>query len=111
MGYDLLPVILDRLRQLEAQGQPTAASDSPDSQEVARVLRLLSQRGWGLQAAWEQRRQQLQEGLELHRFGRDVDDFTATCASHEAFLRQGHLGVGSLEYRAAVMLPHHWREL
>uniref|UniRef100_A0A667H474 Spectrin beta, non-erythrocytic 5 n=1 Tax=Lynx canadensis TaxID=61383 RepID=A0A667H474_LYNCA len=82
----------ERLQQLEAQGQPIAASDSPDSQEVARVLRLLSQRGWGLQAAWEQRRQQLQEGLELHRFGRDVDDFTATCASHEAFLRQGHLG-------------------
>ncbi|GAB5572546.1 spectrin beta chain [Prionailurus iriomotensis] len=82
----------ERLQQLEAQGQPIAASDSPDSEEVARVLRLLSQRGWGLQAAWEQRRQQLQEGLELHRFGRDVDDFTATCASHEAFLRQGHLG-------------------
>uniref|UniRef100_A0A8C8YBE4 Spectrin beta, non-erythrocytic 5 n=1 Tax=Panthera leo TaxID=9689 RepID=A0A8C8YBE4_PANLE len=82
----------ERLQQLEARGQPIAASDSPDSQEVARVLRLLSQRGWGLQAAWEQRRQQLQEGLELHRFSRDVDDFTATCASHEAFLRQGRLG-------------------
>ncbi|XP_049479925.1 spectrin beta chain, non-erythrocytic 5-like [Panthera uncia] len=82
----------ERLQQLEARGQPIAASDSPDSQEVARVLRLLSQRGWGLQAAWEQRRQQLQEELELHRFSRDVDDFTATCASHEAFLRQGRLG-------------------
>lgn len=106
-----VPVVLHRLQQLEAQGQPLAALDPPDSQEGVRVLQLLSQQGQGLQATWELRRQQLQEGLELMRFGRDLDGFTATCARHEAFLWQGNLGVRSLEYRAAVMLPYHWREL
>lgn len=94
-GFDLLPVILDRLQQLEAQGQAISALDSPDSQEVARALRLLSQRGRGLQAAWERQQQRLQQGLELQRFGRDVDGFAATCASHEAFLQQDKLGVGA----------------
>ncbi|XP_034850492.1 spectrin beta chain, non-erythrocytic 5 [Mirounga leonina] len=82
----------ERLQQLEAQGQAISALDSPDSQEVARALRLLSQQGQGLQAAWERRRQQLQEGLELQRFGREIDGFAATCASREAFLQQDKLG-------------------
>ncbi|XP_057162138.1 LOW QUALITY PROTEIN: spectrin beta chain, non-erythrocytic 5 [Ursus arctos] len=82
----------ERLQQLEAQGQTISALDSADSRELACALRLLSQQGQGLQAAWEQRRQQLQEGLELRRFGRDVDGFAATCASHEAFLRLDELG-------------------
>ncbi|XP_073733567.1 spectrin beta chain, non-erythrocytic 5 [Callorhinus ursinus] len=82
----------ERLQQLEAQGQAISALDSPDSQEVARALRLLSQQGRGLQAAWEQRQQRLQEGLELQKFGRDVDGFAATCASHTAFLQQDKLG-------------------
>ncbi|XP_032273432.1 spectrin beta chain, non-erythrocytic 5 [Phoca vitulina] len=82
----------ERLQQLEAQGQAISALDSPDSQEVARALRLLSQRGRGLQAAWERQQQRLQQGLELQRFGRDVDGFAATCASHEAFLQQDKLG-------------------
>uniref|UniRef100_G1MDF6 Spectrin beta, non-erythrocytic 5 n=1 Tax=Ailuropoda melanoleuca TaxID=9646 RepID=G1MDF6_AILME len=82
----------ERLQQLEAQGQPVSALDSADSRELACALRLLSQQGQGLQAAWEQRRQRLQEGLELWRFGRDVDGFAATCASHEAFLWLDKLG-------------------
>uniref|UniRef100_A0A8C7EU33 Spectrin beta, non-erythrocytic 5 n=1 Tax=Neovison vison TaxID=452646 RepID=A0A8C7EU33_NEOVI len=82
----------ERLQQLEAQGQTLSVMDSPDSQEVARSLRLLGQQGPGLQAAWEQRRQRLQEGLELQRFGGDVDGFTATCARHEAFLQRDKLG-------------------
>lgn len=111
MGFDLLPVIVDRLQQLEARGQPISALDSPDSQEVAHALGLLSQQGQGLQAAWEQRQQRLQEGLELQRFGHDVDGFTAACASREAFLELDNLGVGSQRYGAAVPLPHHWRGL
>lgn len=111
MGFDLLPVILHRLRRLEAQGQPTAASGSPDSQEVARVLRLLSQQWRGLQAASEHRQQQLQEGLELQKFGRDVDGFIAACTSHEALLRPDNLGVGNPEYEGVVMVPCCWREL
>ncbi|XP_038436072.1 spectrin beta chain, non-erythrocytic 5 isoform X1 [Canis lupus familiaris] len=82
----------ERLRQLEAWGQPISALDSPDSQEVAHALGLLSQQGQGLQAAWEQRQQRLQEGLELQRFGHDVDGFTAACASREAFLELDNLG-------------------
>ncbi|CAK7301658.1 Spectrin beta chain, non-erythrocytic 5 [Vulpes lagopus] len=82
----------ERLQQLEAQGQPISALDSPDSQEVAHALGLLSQQGQGLQAAWEQRQQRLQEGLELQRFGHDVDGFTAACASREAFLELDNLG-------------------
>lgn len=93
MGFDPLPLVLDRLQQLEAQGQPIAAVDSPDSQEVACALKLLGQEGWGLQAAWEQRQQWLQEGLELQRFSQEVDSFTATCANHEAFLGPDSLGV------------------
>ncbi|KAM8907210.1 spectrin beta chain, non-erythrocytic 5 [Lycaon pictus] len=82
----------ERLQQLEAWGQPISALDSPDSQEVAHALGLLSQQGQGLQAAWEQRQQRLQEGLELQRFGHDVDGFTAACASREAFLELDNLG-------------------
>ncbi|XP_032199248.1 spectrin beta chain, non-erythrocytic 5 isoform X4 [Mustela erminea] len=82
----------ERLQQLEAQGQTLSVLDSPDSQEVARTLSLLGEQGPGLQAAWEQRRQRLQEGLELQRFGGDVDGFTATCARHEAFLQRDKLG-------------------
>ncbi|XP_072594223.1 spectrin beta chain, non-erythrocytic 5 [Vulpes vulpes] len=82
----------ERLQQLEARGQPISALDSPDSQEVAHALGLLSQQGQGLQAAWEQRQQRLQEGLELQRFGHDVDGFTAACASREAFLELDNLG-------------------
>ncbi|XP_007933521.1 spectrin beta chain, non-erythrocytic 5 [Orycteropus afer afer] len=82
----------ERLQQLEAQGQHMTALDSLGSQEVASVLRLLGQKGRELRAAWEQRQQWLQEELELHRFGREADGFTATCAKHEAFLRLDHLG-------------------
>lgn len=93
MGFDPLPVVLARLQQLEAQGQSVAALDSLDSQEVTRALRLLGQQGQGLKAAWERRQRWLQEGLELQRFGRAVDDFAATCANHEAFLQLDSLGV------------------
>ncbi|XP_032336758.1 spectrin beta chain, non-erythrocytic 5 [Camelus ferus] len=81
-------LLQERLQQLEAQGQCMAASDSADSREVASALRLLGQQSWGLKAAWEQRQQQLREGLELQRFGREVDGFIATCANHEANLLQ-----------------------
>lgn len=110
-GFDPLPVVLVRLQQLEAQGQPMAALDSPDSHEVASALRLLGQQGRGLKAAWEQRQQRLQEGLELQRFSREVDGFTATCANHEAFLQLDSLGVWSQGCAAGVLRPHHWREL
>ncbi|KAF5925525.1 hypothetical protein HPG69_001972 [Diceros bicornis minor] len=82
----------ERLQQLEAQGQPLAALDSPDSQEVASALRLLGQQGRELKATWEQRQQRLQEGLELQRFSREVNGFTATCANREAFLQLDSLG-------------------
>ncbi|XP_032107131.1 spectrin beta chain, non-erythrocytic 5 [Sapajus apella] len=82
----------ERLQQLDAEGQPMAALDSPDCQEVANTLRLLGQQGQELKAVWEQRQQWLQEGLELQRFGRKVDGFTATCANHEAWLHLDNLG-------------------
>uniref|UniRef100_A0A4X1V167 Calponin-homology (CH) domain-containing protein n=1 Tax=Sus scrofa TaxID=9823 RepID=A0A4X1V167_PIG len=82
----------ERLQQLAAQGLPMAALDSPDSREVASALRLLDQQGQELKAAWEQRQQQLQEGLELQKFGREVGGFTAICASHESFLQLDSLG-------------------
>ncbi|KAK2497142.1 hypothetical protein MC885_016978 [Smutsia gigantea] len=64
----------------------------PGSQEVASALKLLGQEGRGLQAAWEPRQQWPQEGLELQRFGQEVDSFAATCADHEAFLGPDSLG-------------------
>ncbi|GAB1286757.1 Spectrin beta, non-erythrocytic 5 [Apodemus speciosus] len=82
----------ERLLQLEAQGQLVAVSDSPRSQEVASALRLLGQRRQQLKALWEQRQRKLREGLELQRFGQEVDGFVATCASHEASLQLDNLG-------------------
>lgn len=82
-----------------------AALDSPDSREVASALRLLDQQGQELKAAWEQRQQQLQEGLELQKFGREVGGFTAICASHESFLQLDSLGVCSQGCVARVPLP------
>lgn len=93
MGFDPLPVVLARMQQLKAQGEPMAALGSTESQEVINALSLLSQQGQGLKAAWEQRQQQLQEGLELQKFGQEVDGFTATCSKHEAFLQLDNLGV------------------
>uniref|UniRef100_A0A452DXD2 Spectrin beta, non-erythrocytic 5 n=1 Tax=Capra hircus TaxID=9925 RepID=A0A452DXD2_CAPHI len=92
----------ERLQQLETQGQPMAASGSPDFREVASALRLLGHQGQELKAAWEQRQQQLQEGLELQKFGRDVDGFTASCANHEAFLRLDSLQEGVVEAQSLV---------
>ncbi|KAM5175969.1 spectrin beta chain, non-erythrocytic 5 [Callospermophilus lateralis] len=82
----------ERLQQLEAQGMTMAALDSPHSQEVASALRLLGHCGQELKAAWEQRQQRLWEGLQLHRFGQEVDGFIATCANHKAFLCLDNLG-------------------
>ncbi|KAF6133107.1 spectrin beta, non-erythrocytic 5 [Phyllostomus discolor] len=82
----------ERMQQLESQGQPMAALGSLDTQEVTSVLRLLGQQRLGLKAAWEQRQQCLQEGLELQKFGREVDVFSASCANYEAFLQLDSLG-------------------
>ncbi|KAI4568080.1 hypothetical protein MJT46_007878 [Ovis ammon polii x Ovis aries] len=92
----------ERLQQLETQGQAMAASGSPHFREVASALRLLGHQGQELKAAWEQRQQQLQEGLELQKFGRDVDGFTASCANHEAFLRLDSLQEGVVEAQSLV---------
>ncbi|KAM5340248.1 LOW QUALITY PROTEIN: spectrin beta chain, non-erythrocytic 5 [Glossophaga mutica] len=83
---------LERMQQLESRGQPMAALGSSDSQEVTSILRLLDQQSRVLKAAWEQRQQWLQEGLELQKFGREVDVFSANCANYEAFLQLDSLG-------------------
>lgn len=90
-----MSVILYRLRQLEAQGQLVAVSESPRSQEVASAVRLLGRQGQQLKALCGQREQKLRDRLELQRFGREVDRFIATCTDHEAFLHQDNLGVKS----------------
>ncbi|XP_060228154.1 spectrin beta chain, non-erythrocytic 5 [Meriones unguiculatus] len=82
----------ERLQQLEMQSQLVAVSDSPESRKVASALRLLGQQGQELKALWEQRQQELLEGLELQRLGQEVDGFIATCASHEALLHQDNVG-------------------
>lgn len=93
MWFDAPSVAFLRLQQLEVQGRPVAVSDSPRSQEVASALRLLGQHSQQLKALWEQRQQKFWEGLELQGFGQEVDDFMATCASHEALLQLDNLGV------------------
>lgn len=90
---------LHRLRQLEA------ASDPPQSQEVASALRLLGRQGQQLKAVWEQRQQKLRDRLALQRFGQEVDSFIDTCAGHEAFLHQDNLGVRSWGSRTVILLP------
>ncbi|KAM7327506.1 hypothetical protein ACRRTK_013873 [Alexandromys fortis] len=96
----------ERLRQLEAQAQLVAISDSPPSQEVASALRLLGQQGQQLKALWGQREQELRDRLELQRFGQEVDSFVAICTSHEAFLHQDNLG----EWKQAVAELMLWME-
>ncbi|XP_040854019.1 spectrin beta chain, non-erythrocytic 5-like [Ochotona curzoniae] len=91
----------ERLQWLEVWGQGLAASGSPEAQEVDSTLRLLSQHGLQLEAAWEQRWQWLQEGLELQRFSQELNGFAATCANHEAFL---HLDTIGEDLRAAQSL-------
>ncbi|XP_062061690.1 spectrin beta chain, non-erythrocytic 5 [Lepus europaeus] len=95
----------ERLQRLEAQGQPLAAWDSPDSQEVASALRLLRQHSPELEAAWEQRQQRLQEGLELQRFGHELSGFAATCTNHEAFLSLENLG-GDVRAAQSLLQQH-----
>ena len=80
-------------------------STTPDFREAASTLRLLGHQGQELKAAWEQRQQQLQEGLELQKFGQDVDGFTASCANHEAFLQLDSLQVWSWGCAAGMCLP------
>lgn len=98
-----MSVILYRLRQLEAQAQLVAISDSPRSQEVASALRLLGQQGQQLKALCGQREQKLRDRLELQRFGQEVDSFIATCTGHEAFLHQDNLGVKSWGSETGVL--------
>ncbi|XP_006831957.1 PREDICTED: spectrin beta chain, non-erythrocytic 5 [Chrysochloris asiatica] len=90
----------ERFQKLEAQGQHQAALDSPGSQEVTSALGLLGQQGRELRAAWEQRQRQLQEGLELQRFGQEAAGFIAICANHETFLHLDHLweDVGEIQH-------------
>ncbi|XP_058521995.1 spectrin beta chain, non-erythrocytic 5 [Ochotona princeps] len=97
----------ERLQWLEVRGQDLAASGSPEAQEVDSALRLLSQHGLQLEAAWEQRWQRLQEGLELQRFSRELNGFAATCANHEAFL---HLDTIGEDLRAAQSLVQQHRQ-
>lgn len=90
-----MSVVSHRVQQLEAQGQLLVGSDSPQYQEVASALRLLGHQSQQLKTLWEMRRQKLQEGLQLQRFGQEVDGFIVTCASHEALLHPDNLGVKS----------------
>ncbi|XP_064148191.1 spectrin beta chain, non-erythrocytic 5 isoform X4 [Loxodonta africana] len=95
----------ERLQQLEAQGQHVVALNSPGSQEVASALGLLGQQSGELRAAWGQRQQQLQEALELQRFGREAAGFTAACANREALLHLDRLGENVAE--AQSLLQRH----
>ncbi|XP_037360039.1 spectrin beta chain, non-erythrocytic 5 [Talpa occidentalis] len=101
----------ERLRQLEAHGQLVAALDSPESREVTSTLSLLGQQGQELKAAWEQRKQRLQEEQELQRFSREVDGFTATCASHGAFLQLTQLGEDVGEAQLLLQRHHEFGKL
>uniref|UniRef100_G3TAJ4 Calponin-homology (CH) domain-containing protein n=1 Tax=Loxodonta africana TaxID=9785 RepID=G3TAJ4_LOXAF len=75
------------------------------SQEVASALGLLGQQSGELRAAWGQRQQQLQEALELQRFGREAAGFTAACANREALLHLDRLGENVAE--AQSLLQRH----
>ncbi|XP_069861789.1 spectrin beta chain, non-erythrocytic 5 [Dipodomys merriami] len=97
----------ERLQRLEVQSPSMVTMDSPYSQEVASVVRLLGQHSRELKAVWEQSQQRLQEVLELQRFGKEVDRFTATCASLDAFLCLDSLGEDVRE--AQRLLQQHRR--
>ncbi|XP_038597006.1 spectrin beta chain, non-erythrocytic 5 [Tachyglossus aculeatus] len=82
----------DSMQQLLVQGQHVAKAAPRDSPEMNSSLERLGREGRELEALWERRQRQLQEGLELQKFGWEVDSFNATCANHEAFLRLDALG-------------------
>ncbi|XP_006883283.1 PREDICTED: spectrin beta chain, non-erythrocytic 5 [Elephantulus edwardii] len=101
----------ERLHQLDPPGQHMAALGSARSQEVASALGLLGEQSRVLEATWEQRQRRLQEGLELQRFNKEADRFTATCANHETFLQRSPLGEDVREAQSLLRRHHEFEWL
>lgn len=93
--------VLAKMQQLEARGQtPRTPERGPCSDAPGPA-----------KPGLKQRQPRLQGRLELQRFGRETDGFSANCANHEAIPAAGQPwgmepGVCSL-----VLLPHRWRLL
>ncbi|XP_019374606.1 PREDICTED: spectrin beta chain, non-erythrocytic 5 [Gavialis gangeticus] len=83
----------ERCVQLQGLGKDLMnAQPSSRAQELGLSTDRLAKETSELEKLWEQRRQKLEEGLELQKFNREVDRLRAALSSHEAFLRVDELG-------------------
>ncbi|XP_040268693.1 spectrin beta chain, non-erythrocytic 5 [Bufo bufo] len=80
----------DRIIELQQMGK--TVFQSSNSPEVRDSLMSLSQEYNELSDLWVERREKLEQGLELQQFLREADSINAALSSHEAFLRVNDLG-------------------
>ncbi|XP_069806664.1 spectrin beta chain, non-erythrocytic 5 isoform X2 [Dendropsophus ebraccatus] len=90
--YLLKEIEGQRDRIIELQQMGTAVFQTSDSPEVRDSLVSLSQGYNELSDLWVQRKQKLEQGLELQQFLREAGSINAALSSHEAFLRVNDLG-------------------
>ncbi|KAJ8377542.1 hypothetical protein AAFF_G00256380 [Aldrovandia affinis] len=82
----------DRVKNMENLGQSLAGSSPSNKAEVQQTLCRLGQEWAELDKLWANRKQRLEEGLELQKFNREADRIEATLSGHEARLRVKNLG-------------------
>ncbi|KAI1895008.1 hypothetical protein AGOR_G00101700 [Albula goreensis] len=82
----------ERVRNMENLGQSLVGSSPGNRAEIQQMLRKLGQ-GWAeLDTLWANRKQRLEEGLELQKFNREADRIEAALSSHETRLKVTDLG-------------------
>ncbi|XP_053553803.1 spectrin beta chain, non-erythrocytic 5 [Bombina bombina] len=82
----------DRIIELQQMGQAALRQESSQTPDVREALLNLTQEYNVLSDLWVERKNKLEQGLELQRFQREADSINAALSSHEAFLRVDNLG-------------------
>ncbi|XP_054825905.1 spectrin beta chain, non-erythrocytic 5 [Eublepharis macularius] len=82
-----------RFKELKEVGQKiTDASSNIRALDVGESMRNLDKKKTELDELWAKRQKMLQEGVELHKFNREVDRINAALTTHEAFLQTDNMG-------------------
>ncbi|KAM8921263.1 spectrin beta chain, non-erythrocytic 5 [Pelodytes ibericus] len=82
----------ERILELQRSGQIALQQDSASTQEVREALINLCQEYNDLSDLWVEKKNKLEQGLELQQFNKEADGINAALSSHEAFLRVDELG-------------------
>ncbi|KAM4663546.1 spectrin beta chain, non-erythrocytic 5 [Discoglossus pictus] len=82
----------DRIIELQQMGQSALRQDSINTPDVREALLTLTREYNVLSDLWVERKNRLEQGLELQKFQREADSINAALSSHEAFLRVDDLG-------------------